>query len=282
MIAHAAGRALVPMSALSGLLQEAPAIIGRMDSGLTLDQRLAAAGVKEGTDPVSAWRQLREVEGPTATVIDLYELEGRRRGLKGWELSVSERHALASSVMPDVWPGWSVTSGSTREGDTIVVSEYDPEWPIRYVRWRETLMDALGNAALAIEHVGSTAVPGLPAKPIIDVQVSVADLSREDLYVPPLEGVGLQLRSRDDLHRYFRPFPHMIRDIHVHVCEVGSSWEVEHLEFRNYLREHPEACARYAQAKRDAVTHWADDGFAYTDAKTRVILGILQQARDAH
>jgi GrpB-like predicted nucleotidyltransferase (UPF0157 family) len=253
-----------------------------MEVRLTLDARLAAAGVRDATDPVSAWRQLREVEGPTATVIDLYELEGRRRGLEPWELPVSERHALARSVMAEVWPGWSVTSGSARGGDTIVVCEYDPEWLIRYGRWREILVDSLGDVAIGIEHIGSTSVPGLPAKPIIDVQVSVADLSREDLYVPPLESVGLQLRSRDDLHRYFRPFPHMVRDIHVHVCEAGSLWEAEHLEFRDFLRAHPEACARYAQAKRDAVTHWADDGFAYTDAKTGVILEILREARDAH
>jgi GrpB-like predicted nucleotidyltransferase (UPF0157 family) len=253
-----------------------------MDTRLTLDERLAAAGVPAGTEPVAAWRQLRAAEGPAATIIDLYDLQARRRGMKAWELPAAERHALARSVMPDVWPGWSVTSGNARPGDMITISEYDLEWPSRYAAWQGILAEALGDTAVRIEHVGSTSVPGLAAKPIIDVQVSVRDLAQEDAYVPPLEQVGLQLRSRDRLHRYFRPFPGMARDTHVHVCEVGSQWEVEHLQFRDFLRDNPDARSRYAEAKRDAVTYWADDGLAYTDAKTRVILEILQEARGAH
>ncbi len=78
---------------------------------------------------------------------------------------------------------------------------------------------------MRIEHVGSTSVPGPAAKPIVDVQVSAADLDDEAAYVPPIEAVGLQLRSRDELHRYFRPFRGAPRDIHVHVCHVGSALE---------------------------------------------------------
>ena len=78
---------------------------------------------------------------------------------------------------------------------------------------------------MRIEHVGSTSVPGLAAKPIVDVQVSVADLDDEAASVPPIEEVGLQLRSRDELHRCFRPFRAAPRDIHVHVCHVGSALE---------------------------------------------------------
>jgi len=133
--------------------------------------------------------------------------------------------------------------------------------------------EVLGSTAVRIEHVGEH---------VVDVQVSVSDLGEEDAYAPALERVGLQLRSRDHLHRYFRPFHGKVRDVHVHVCEVGSEWEVEHVQFRDILRGNPEACSRYARAKRDAVNFWADDGLAYTDAKTRVILEILQEARGAH
>jgi GrpB-like predicted nucleotidyltransferase (UPF0157 family) len=136
----------------------------------------------------------------------------------------------------------------------------------------------LGDVAQRIEHVGSTSVPGLPAKPIIDIQVSVVDLRAEDRYLPALERVGLALRSRDDYHRYLRPFAGKPRDVHVHVCATGSAWERDHLRFRDYLRAHPGSCQAYAAAKRAAAQRWSDDGIAYTDAKTEVILDIMDAA----
>jgi GrpB-like predicted nucleotidyltransferase (UPF0157 family) len=243
-----------------------------------LDARLTAAGVAPGTAPKQAWRRLREVEGPHATVIDLYELVARARGVAPEQLSLEERIALARSVMPQVWPGLVITQNSERRGDLIRVVDYDLDWPVRFRRWQRVIRACLGQTARRIEHVGSTSVPGLPAKPIIDVQVSVADLDEESRYVPQLEQVGLQLRSRDEWHRYFRPFPRQPRDVHVHVCAEGSAWEREHLLFRDYLRADPDSRDAYAATKRNAAATWADDGVAYTDAKTEVILEILEQA----
>ena len=230
---------------------------------------------------MAAWRRLHEAEGQRATVIDLYELAARPRGLAAHELPLKERVSLARSVMPDVWPGWTVTDGSERSGDLIEVVEYDAIWPIRFERWRQRLHRAMGDVAVLIEHVGSTSVPGLVAKPIVDVQVSVADLDDEQAYVPAIETVGLQLRSRDELHRYFRPFSGAPRDVHVHVCRVGSTWEHDHLMFRDYLRRDTDARDAYSRAKEAAVARWADDGFAYTDAKSEIILRILSAARQA-
>jgi GrpB-like predicted nucleotidyltransferase (UPF0157 family) len=125
----------------------------------------------------------------------------------------------------------------------------------------------------------STSVPGLPAKPIIDIQVSVTDISHEEAYVPALEErVGVQLRSRDVMHRYFRPFPGDARDVHVHVCNIGSEWERLHLLCRDHLRSHPDDAERYAAAKREAARRRADDGWAYTDAKTEAVRGIRDKA----
>jgi GrpB-like predicted nucleotidyltransferase (UPF0157 family) len=84
------------------------------------------------------------------------------------------------------------------------------------------------------KHVGSTSVPGLAAKPVVDIQVSVADLGDEDRYMPPCEAAGLQFRLRDDEHRYFQPPPGQPRD--VHVCQQGGKSERVHLLFRDYLR----------------------------------------------
>jgi GrpB-like predicted nucleotidyltransferase (UPF0157 family) len=248
-----------------------------MGEWYALEQRLAAAGVGAGVSPVDAWRRLREIERPRATVIDLYELVARERGVAAHELPLQERVALARSVMPDIWPGFATTQGSERGGDVIRIVDYDPAWPRRFGHWRQVLRACLGDAALRIEHVGSTAVPGLPAKPIIDIQVSVTEL-HDEWYVPPLEGVGVQLRSRDELHRYFRPFPGRPRKVHVHVCAAGSAWEREHLLFRDYLRTHPDARAGYAAVKRRAAAVWSDDGIAYTDAKSEIILALLQDA----
>ena len=212
------------------------------------------------------------------TVIDLYELVARPRGLAAHELPAEERHALARAVMPDVWPGFATTDGSARSGDVIRIVAYDARWPAAFDAWRARVEQVLGDIALRIEHVGSTSVPGLDAKPIVDIQVSVADMAAEPLYVEPLATLGVQLRSRDDLHRYFRPFPGRPRDVHVHVCDRGSAWERDHLLFRDYLRSSPGARLRYAAAKREAAALWSDDGIAYTDAKSSVILDLQDEA----
>ncbi len=203
-----------------------------------------------------------------------------QRDLAAHELPAATRLSLARQAMAQTWPGFDVTEGSERPRLPLVVVDYDPAWPQTYERWRLRVTDALGRTATRIEHVGSTSVPGLAAKPIVDIQVSVADLGGEPDYVPPLQAIGLVLRTRDELHRYFRPPADQLRTVHVHVCAAGGQWEHDHLLFRDYLRAHPAACLRYAEAKRAAVRRWGDDGWAYTEAKTGVILDILEQAAD--
>lgn len=232
------------------------------------------------SSPVAAWRQLRQAQGPRVTIIDLYDLVAASRGLAAHELPLAERMSLAQSVMPDIWPGFTVTQGSERSGDPIRIAEYDSQWPLRFQQWQQRLAAELGETAVRIEHVGSTSVPDLPAKPIVDIQISVRDLEDESNYVPQLERSGNQLRSRDELHRYFRPFSGQPRGRHIHVCASGSTWEREHLLFRDYLRTHVAARDRYAAAKRQAAARWADDGWAYTDAKSLVILSILREAEE--
>jgi GrpB-like predicted nucleotidyltransferase (UPF0157 family) len=253
-------------------------MLSSVEERRSLRDRLSAIGVKPGTEPVEAWRRLRQVEGPRATIIDLYELAARSRGIAAHEFPRDDRFALSRTVMPTVWPGWEITSGSDRPADLIRIVDYDPQWPEQYKQWQQVLSAALGGTALRIEQVGSTSVPGMPAKPIIDIQISVADIDDEASYVAQIERSGVQLRSRDALHRYFRPFPDRPRDVHVHVCATGSPWEREHLLFRDYLRAHDEVRDPYAAAKRHAAEIWADDGWAFTDAKSEVILGILQAA----
>jgi len=115
---------------------------------------------------------------------------------------------------------------------------------------------------------------------VIDIQVSVQDLGEESSYVPAIESLGVQLRSRDDEHRYFRPFSGLPREVQVHVCRMGSTWERQALLFRDYLRASPAARDAYAQAKRLAADRWKDDRIAYTDAKGAQILDLMAAAED--
>lgn len=251
---------------------------GTLPAGLA--GRLAAAGISDLADPVAAWCRLRAAEGPRATGIDLYWLAAHGRGLAPCELSRDERASLAAAAFPVLFPGFDSMAEADRGREPIEIVPCDPGWPARYARWRDRVMAALGTTALRTEHVGSTSVPGLDAKPVIDIQVSVADIGAEARYVGQLAGIGMQLRSRDDVHRFFRPFPGQRRDVHLHVCRAGSDWEREHLLFRDYLRAHPAACRRYLAGKRAAAATWRDDRFAYTEAKTEVILAILDEAED--
>ncbi len=162
-----------------------------------------------------------------------------------------------------------------REKREIVIVDHDPAWASRYEQERARIVAALGERALAVEHIGSTSVPGLAAKPIIDIDLSVADLEDEDAYVPSLEAAGYVLRVREPGHRMFRT-PEL--DVHLHVCESGSDWEQRHLVFRDWLRTHPDDRERYEAVKRDLATREWDDMNDYADAKTDVVADIMARA----
>ena len=246
--------------------------------GSEIARRLRRAGIVAGADPFETWCQLRNVEGRRATVVDLYALAAAPRGIPPEQLPLTERADLAARAMRVIWPGFEVASGSDHDPDPVSIVEYDPSWPDRYRDWRDRLAAGLGPVARRIDHVGSTSVPGLAAKPTIDIQISVEHLDDEDAYAPTLVKLGLVLRSRDDLHRFFRPPRDRVRDVHVHVCQAGGAWEREHLLFRDHLRTHAEARTQYAAAKQDAVARWGNDRIAYGEAKSDVILDQLGAA----
>lgn len=166
--------------------------------------------------------------------------------------------------------------GAERD-DPIELAEYDPIWPARYAEMRDRLANALGASALRIEHVGSTAVPGLAAKPIVDIQVSVADVEDEAAYRSAIESCGFGLRYRKSHWRYFRPGVERLWQIHV--CSASSEWERVHLLFRGYLRSHPRSAAAYAGLKWRLAEEHRGDRIAYTDAKTPFIEATLHEAK---
>jgi GrpB-like predicted nucleotidyltransferase (UPF0157 family) len=215
----------------------------------------------------------------SAPLIDRYALEAEARGVTVDELDDDLRARLTREVIEAHWPGFEVIAGSDRaQADPIEVVAYDPGWPERYERWRTRLARELGRVAWRIEHVGSTAVPGLPAKPVLDIQVSVPDLGDESAYVPAIERAGVAFRNRDDEHRYFRPAGNLPREAQVHVCPAGSEWERRHLLFRDFLRADAVTRDAYGRLKLELAARYRDDRIAYNEAKTGFILDAMEHA----
>ena len=167
-------------------------------------------------------------------------------------------------------------------GATVVVAEYDPRWPERYQHERERILHAIGEYIVAIEHIGSTAVPGLGAKPIIDIMVAVRSLARDvEACVEPLARLGYEYVPRPDFkdsvffcHGVWGPSTR-----HLHLTEYGSAFWNEKLLFRDYLRRHVDTADEYCTLKRSLAARHATNRLAYTDAKTSYILSIVNRAR---
>lgn len=165
--------------------------------------------------------------------------------------------------------------GGTEKRD-IVIAPPDTEWPRIYRDHERRIRAALGLEALAVEHIGSTSVPGLPAKPIIDILLVVDDLTAEEDYLPQLEAAGYPLRVREPGHRMVRT-PQ--RDVHVHILEQDDEQIEEYLLFRDRLRGDATDRDLYARTKRRlAARDWPDMN-AYADAKSDVIAQIKENAR---
>ncbi len=163
--------------------------------------------------------------------------------------------------------------------DPVVVVPHDPEWPKRFAELGSQLRDALGAVALRIDHIGSTAVPGLDAKPVIDIQISVASFEPLDTYRLPLERAGYVFRAEnpDLTKRYFRERQGEPRT-HIHVRRAGSWPEQMSLLFRDYLRVHPDDAAQYAELKRTLADTHREDRVEYTDAKAPFIWNVMMRA----
>jgi GrpB-like predicted nucleotidyltransferase (UPF0157 family) len=174
--------------------------------------------------------------------------------------------------------GWEVGLDAAliggREKAKIVIADYDARWPTVFEGERDRIRHALGDLALRIEHIGSTAVPGLAAKPIIDVLVAVED-PHDAAIVPAMESAGYALRVTEPGHRMFRT---SARDVHVHVWGSENAEVGRYLAFRDQLRRSVDDRRAYELLKRDlAAREWSDmNEYAY--AKSELIGTILAKA----
>ncbi|PJJ70722.1 GrpB-like predicted nucleotidyltransferase (UPF0157 family) [Diaminobutyricimonas aerilata] len=160
----------------------------------------------------------------------------------------------------------------------ITLHDYDPRWPDVFVEHRNRIREALAPSVVEIEHIGSTSVPGLAAKPIVDIVVAVDDITAEEDYLEPLIAVGYELRVREPGHRLVRT---PARDVHVHLYERGAAAIDEYLLLRDHLRRDADDCALYERTKRSLLTRRWDDMNDYADAKTDVITAVKERARAA-
>ncbi|MBM0237638.1 GrpB family protein [Micromonospora sp. ATA32] len=158
-----------------------------------------------------------------------------------------------------------------RKWQSIVIEDYDPAWVDRFAAASSSLNEVLGGLIISVEHVGSTSVPGLAAKPIIDIDLLIEDTTEESRYIPALERLGYRLVLREPWWHGHRMLVSPAEDVNLHVWPQDAPEPVRHRLFRNWLRSHPEDRELYATTKRRLARDTAHQPGDYSLAKNAVI-----------
>jgi GrpB-like predicted nucleotidyltransferase (UPF0157 family)/protein-L-isoaspartate O-methyltransferase len=194
--------------------------------------------------------------------------------MKGVFTEMTSQEALNDDEIASAWVGEAPKLNST-----VTLADYDPEWPKLFEREAERIRGVLGERVLVLEHVGSTSVPGLCAKPIIDILLVVPDSDDEDAYVPPLEAAGYRLTIREPDWEKHRCLKGPDTNINLHVYSPGNGQTERYRLLRERMRAHPEERDLYAAKKRELAAKTWKYIQNYADAKTEVIEEILGRAR---
>ncbi len=165
----------------------------------------------------------------------------------------------------------------------VEIVEYDPNWETLYRNEESKILAVIGHIAVAVEHVGSTAVLGLGAKPTIDIMVAVHRLSDADKCIEPLSSIGYEYQPEHEEsmpeRRFFRKGqPPKEQHYHLHMVEKKSEFWRRHLAFRDYMRTHPEIAQQYYELKKESATKYGSDREGYNEAKTSFIESIVAKA----
>ncbi|HEY9632385.1 MAG TPA: GrpB family protein [Coleofasciculaceae cyanobacterium] len=161
----------------------------------------------------------------------------------------------------------------------VLVVDYDANWPMEFEQEKIQILNALDNAVMDIQHVGSTSVPGLAAKPIIDIAVGLKQIPPSLAQIEALEKLGSVHRGEAGIpgrHFFGKGMP---STHHIHVAKLGAEFWERHILFRDFLRAHPDAAQQYEALKRDLAIQFRCDRQRYTDSKTPLIEQLLVQAR---
>ena len=168
---------------------------------------------------------------------------------------------------------------------SVTIVDYDPQWPLLFERERSRLLPAMGDRVVSFQHVGSTSVPGLSAKPTVDMMVGVRQEADAQDCVPLLIELGYTYKPATQLEIpgwYFLDRRTADgEDYHLHMVVYGSDFWNRHLLFRDYLRSHPEVARQYEALKRELAFQYGTDRMGYCDAKTDFIQSVEALARHA-
>lgn len=224
------------------------------------------------------------------TLVDWTRRSGYRTMLLGTTDRMSAAHRfydkhqfvrVPAESLPIEFPRMAVDSMFYRRDLLGVVSirEYDPRWPQLFERERQRIQAALPGPAIVVHHSGSTSVPGLPAKPIIDITMTVPDSTDEDAYVPQLTAAGYTFMLREPEWFEHRLMTHDWPRVNLHIFTAGCDEVDRMLQFRDHLRRDATDRQLYADVKRDLAARRWDIVQDYADAKTDVVADIMSRAR---
>lgn len=162
----------------------------------------------------------------------------------------------------------------------IHVVSYNPDWQQQYEHEAEQIKVVFGTLLVAIHHIGSTSVPGLYAKPIIDIMPVVRDIEQVEKYKEAMAALGYQARGENGIpgRRYFCKGEDAHRTHHVHIYDPNNSEVTAHLNFRDYLRAHPDDAQRYGALKRRLAAEFTNDIYGYMDGKDALVKELIAKA----
>ncbi len=166
------------------------------------------------------------------------------------------------------------------ENGTVVVVPYDPRWTDEFAKSARELHDALGSSIIAVHHVGSTAVPALSAKPILDILVSMPNLKESRAIIPRIEALDYEFRAAEDIpDRHFLRRRHGgIRTHHLSLAEPASHYHTVTLAFRDALRNDPAKAQQYSELKLELARKFPYDRPSYIEGKTAFVERVLREA----
>jgi GrpB-like predicted nucleotidyltransferase (UPF0157 family) len=156
---------------------------------------------------------------------------------------------------------------------------YSPDWNLYFSLEKAALQQVLGSAVLDIQHIGSTSIPGMPAKPIIDIAIAVDNFERARLCIPSIQGLGYEYRGEFGIprrHYFVKGNPRLF---HLHMSEITSQEWHDTLLFRDYLRQHADVAEEYAQLKQQLASKYPQDREAYLGGKTEFVQRVVGLAR---
>ncbi len=165
----------------------------------------------------------------------------------------------------------------------ILIEDYNSDWSSEFDREKENLLKIFGSKVISIEHIGSTSVTGLGAKPIIDIMGGVNNLEDVDEFIEPLKSIGYEFVSHKDFpkRRFFRKGQWRAGTHHLHFYQFESEDWYNNILFRNFLRTHPDALNQYHQLKKELADKYRDDRVAYTKEKAPFIQNLIKKAKQS-